>query len=146
MDQSRSSDETHSLVRELGLKEGIAIGLGTMVGAGIFVLSALAAERAGPASTMSYMIAGSICLLIALVISELATGMPKAGGSYTFIAEALGPLAGSIVGPGNWLGLTSPTRVRSSSYFMPILPFCRLHQIHLPPGSGSPSVPRRAAS
>jgi amino acid transporter/nucleotide-binding universal stress UspA family protein len=111
MDPSRSSNdassgEAHNLVRELGLTEGIAIGLGTMVGAGIFVLSALAAERAGPASTISYVIAGSVCLLIALVISELATGMPRAGGSYTFITEALGPLAGSIVGPGNWLGLT----------------------------------------
>jgi len=102
----RPADEKHSLVRELGLAEGVAIGLGTMVGAGIFVLSALAAERAGPASTISYLVAGAICLLVSLVISELATGMPKAGGSYTFIAEALGPLAGSIVGPGNWLGLT----------------------------------------
>lgn len=106
MSEKGRSDDTHSLVRELGLTEGIAIGLGTMVGAGIFVLSALAAERAGPASAVSYLIAGAICLLVALVISELATGMPKAGGSYTFIAEALGPLAGSVVGPGNWLGLT----------------------------------------
>lgn len=106
MNQNESSDETHGLVRELGLKEGVAIGLGTMVGAGIFVLSALAAERAGPASAMSYVTAGLICLLVALVISELATGMPRAGGSYTFITQALGPLAGSIVGPGNWLGLT----------------------------------------
>ena len=106
MHQSKSSDETHGLVRELGLKEGIAIGLGTMVGAGIFVLSAMAAERVGPASAISYTMAGTICLLISFVISELATGMPKAGGSYTFITEALGPLAGSIVGPGNWLGLT----------------------------------------
>ncbi len=106
MTQDKPPDETQGLVRELGLKEGIAIGLGTMVGAGIFVLSALAAERAGPASAITYIIAGLICLPIALVISELATGMPKAGGSYTFITEALGPLAGSIVGPGNWLGLT----------------------------------------
>jgi amino acid transporter/nucleotide-binding universal stress UspA family protein len=106
MHRNESTDETHNLVRELGLKEGIAIGLGTMVGAGIFVLSALAAERAGPASTISYTLAGTLCLLIALVISELATGMPRAGGSYTFITQALGPLAGSIVGPGNWLGLT----------------------------------------
>jgi amino acid transporter/nucleotide-binding universal stress UspA family protein len=106
MRQSKSSKETHGLVRELGLKEGIAIGLGTMVGGGIFVLSALAAERAGPASAASYVIAGGICFLIALVISELATGMPRAGGSYTFITQALGPLAGSVVGPGNWLGLT----------------------------------------
>ena len=106
LDDKPVHEQSHGLVRELGLTEGVAIGLGTMVGAGIFVLSALAAERAGPASTVSYLIAGSICLLVALVISELATGMPKAGGSYTFIAEALGPLAGSIVGPGNWLGLT----------------------------------------
>ena len=62
-----------------------------MVGAGVFVLSALAAERAGPASAVSYAIAGGICLLVALGISELATGMPRAGGSYTFIAQALGP-------------------------------------------------------
>jgi amino acid transporter/nucleotide-binding universal stress UspA family protein len=109
MEQSQSCTETHGLLRELGLKEGIAIGLGTMIGAGIFVLSAIATERAGPASVVSYVLAGCICLLIALVVSELATGMPRAGGSYTFITQALGPLAGSIVGPGNWLGLTFAT-------------------------------------
>jgi amino acid transporter/nucleotide-binding universal stress UspA family protein len=109
MSNQTSSTETHHLMRELGLKEGIAIGLGTMIGAGIFTLSALAAERAGPASTVSYVLAGAICLLIALVVSELATGMPRAGGSYTFITQALGPLAGSVVGPGNWLGLTFAT-------------------------------------
>jgi amino acid transporter/nucleotide-binding universal stress UspA family protein len=109
MHQSKPCADAHGLLRELGLKEGIAIGLGTMIGAGIFVLSALAAERAGPASAMSYVLAGAICLPIALVVSELATGMPRAGGSYTFITQALGPLAGSIVGPGNWLGLTFAT-------------------------------------
>ncbi len=106
MSHSHSSAGKSGLVRELGLKEGLSIGLGTMIGAGIFVLSALAAERAGPASALSYVLAGLICLPIAGVVSELATGMPKAGGSYTFITEALGPLAGSVVGPGNWLGLT----------------------------------------
>jgi amino acid transporter/nucleotide-binding universal stress UspA family protein len=109
MHQSEPCADAHGLLRELGLKEGIAIGLGTMIGAGIFVLSALAAERAGPASAISYALAGAICLPIALVVSELATGMPRAGGSYTFITQALGPLAGSIVGPGNWLGLTFAT-------------------------------------
>jgi amino acid transporter/nucleotide-binding universal stress UspA family protein len=98
-----------TLTRELGLKEGLAIGLGTMIGAGIFVLPAIAAERAGQASAFSYLIAGLICLPVALVISELATGMPRAGGSYTFITQALGPLAGSVVGPANWLGLTFAT-------------------------------------
>ncbi len=94
------------LIRELGLKEGLAIGLGTMIGAGIFVLPAIAVERAGQAAAVSYLIAGLICLPVAMIVSELATGMPRAGGSYTFITQALGPLAGSVVGPANWLGLT----------------------------------------
>jgi amino acid transporter/nucleotide-binding universal stress UspA family protein len=97
------------LVRELGLAEALAIGLGTMIGAGIFVLSTIAAERAGPAAALSYVAAGLICVPIAMTVSELATGMPKAGGSYYLISRALGPLAGSIVGPGNWLGLTFAT-------------------------------------
>ncbi|MBN1978864.1 MAG: amino acid permease [Anaerolineae bacterium] len=95
-----------ALLRELGVKEGLAIGLGTMIGAGIFVLSTVAAERVGRAAALSYLLTGMICLPVAMVISELATGMPRAGGSYTFITQALGPLAGSVVGPANWLGLT----------------------------------------
>jgi amino acid transporter/nucleotide-binding universal stress UspA family protein len=94
------------LIRELGLKEALAIGLGTMIGAGIFVLPGIVVERAGQAAAISYLLAGLICLPVAMIISELATSMPRAGGSYTFIAEALGPLAGSVVGPANWLGLT----------------------------------------
>lgn len=98
--------KTPKLLRELGLKEALSIGLGTMIGAGIFVLPAIAVERAGQAAAISYLLAGLICLPVAMIISELVTGMPRAGGSYTFISEALGPLAGSIVGPANWLGLT----------------------------------------
>lgn len=94
------------LLRELGLREALAIGLGTMIGAGIFVLTDIAVERAGQAAAITYLLAGLICLPVTFIISELATGIPQAGGSYTFIAEALGPLAGSIVGPANWLGLT----------------------------------------
>lgn len=120
--------DNRGLVRELGLKEGLAIGLGTMIGAGIFVLSGIAAERAGPAAIISYILTGLVCLPIAMVVSELATGMPKAGGSYTFITQALGPLAGSVVGPGNWLGLTFTTGFyliafgEYLSFFIPVIP------------------------
>jgi len=99
-------DNSEYLLRELGLKEALAIGLGTMIGAGLFVLTNIAVERAGQAAAISYLLAGLICLPVAMIISELATGMPRAGGSYTFIAASLGPLAGSVVGPANWLGLT----------------------------------------
>ena len=115
-----------NLVRELGLSQALSIGLGTMIGAGIFVLSAMAAERAGPAAAFSYLIAGLICLPIAMTVSELATGMPKAGGSYYLISRALGPLAGAVVGPGNWLGLVFATGfyligfAQYVAYFLPV--------------------------
>jgi amino acid transporter len=114
------------LIRELGLVEALAIGLGSMLSAGIFVLSASAVERVGPAAGISFILAGLVCLPTALILSELATGIPKAGGSFIFISRALGPLAGSIVGLGNWLGLTFFVAFNLNafgyylSYFIPI--------------------------
>lgn len=91
--------------RNLSLMGALTIGLGTMIGAGLFVLSGPAAGQAGPAVTLSYIIAGLICLPVAMVISELATAMPQAGGSYHLVTTTLGPFAGTIVGLANWLGL-----------------------------------------
>ncbi|RDZ50460.1 amino acid transporter, partial [Haloferax sp. Atlit-10N] len=76
-----------------------------MIGAGIFILPGIAAEGAGPASSISFVIAGFVALLAALSLSELATGMPVAGGSYHFVNRALGGFFGSIVGWGMWTGL-----------------------------------------
>jgi APA family basic amino acid/polyamine antiporter len=94
------------LARDLGFLEAYTIGLGTMIGAGIFVLPSIAAEQAGPASMLAFLGGGLVSLLAALSLSELATGMPKAGGSYYYVNRALGPLFGSIVGWGMWAGLT----------------------------------------
>jgi amino acid transporter len=93
------------LERTLGLTEALMIGVGTMIGAGIFVLPGPAADQAGPAIALSFVIGGVIALLTALSASELATAMPRAGGSYHFINSGLGPFFGSIAGFGNWLGL-----------------------------------------
>jgi amino acid transporter/nucleotide-binding universal stress UspA family protein len=100
------STTDQELARDLGFLEAYTIGLGTMIGAGIFVLPSIAAEQAGPASMLSFLIGGIVSLLAALSLSELATGMPKAGGSYYYVNRALGPLFGSIVGWGMWAGLT----------------------------------------
>ncbi|MBB6647081.1 amino acid permease [Halobellus ruber] len=83
----------------------MTLGGGTMIGAGIFILPGLAAEGAGPASSISFGIAGFVALLAALSLAELATGMPIAGGSYHYVNRALGGLFGSIVGWGMWTGL-----------------------------------------
>jgi amino acid transporter len=93
------------LERTLGFLEAMTLGGGTMIGAGIFILPGIAAQNAGPASSISYAIAGFVALLAALSLSELATGMPIAGGSYHYVNRALGGLFGSIVGWGMWTGL-----------------------------------------
>lgn len=100
------STTDQELARDLGFLEAYTIGLGTMIGAGIFVLPSIAADQAGPASMVSFLGGGLVSLLAALSLSELATGMPKAGGSYYYVNRALGPFFGSIVGWGMWAGLT----------------------------------------
>jgi basic amino acid/polyamine antiporter, APA family len=99
------SDSEGELARNLGFVEAMTMGGGTMIGAGIFILPGIAAEGAGPASSISFAIAGLAALLAAISLSELATGMPIAGGSYHYVNRALGSLFGSIVGWGMWTGL-----------------------------------------
>ncbi|WP_272904709.1 APC family permease [Halobacterium rubrum] len=93
------------LERTIGLTGALAIGIGTMIGAGIFVFPGLAAQNAGLAATLSFAIGGGIALLVALPTSELATAMPRSGGGYYFVSRGLGTAYGAIVGLGLWLGL-----------------------------------------
>ncbi|MFP9191035.1 amino acid permease [Natrialbaceae archaeon A-CW1-1] len=97
------------LARDLGFLEAYTLGLGTMIGAGIFVLPGIVAEAAGPASMISFAIGGVIALLAAFSLSELATGMPRAGGSYYYVNHALGSFFGTIIGFGMWAGLMFAT-------------------------------------
>ena len=102
-------ESDQELARDLGFLEAYTLGLGTMIGAGIFVLPGIVAESAGPASMISFMIGGVVALLAALSLSELATGMPKAGGSYYYVNHALGSFFGTVVGWGMWAGLMFAT-------------------------------------
>ena len=115
VDPTAGSDETSvtdagtELERSIGLVGGLSIGVGTMIGAGIFVFPGLAAGRAGPAAAGSFAIGAVIALLVALPASELATAMPRSGGGYYFISRALGALPGAVVGISIWLGLVFAT-------------------------------------
>ncbi|SDY68982.1 APC family permease [Halopenitus persicus] len=93
------------LERTIGLVGGLAIGIGTMIGAGIFVFPGLAAQNAGPAASLSFAIGAVVALLVALPLSELATAMPRSGGGYFFISRGLGTGPGAVIGIGLWLGL-----------------------------------------
>ena len=103
-DETTVHDDTE-LERTIGLVGGLSIGIGTMIGAGIFVFPGLAAGNAGPAAALSFAIGAVIALLVALPASELATAMPRSGGGYFFISRSMGTAYGSIVGLGLWLGL-----------------------------------------
>ncbi|WP_435197068.1 amino acid permease [Natronomonas sp. EA1] len=97
------SDE--ELAKDLGPLAALTIGVGTMIGAGIFILPGAAVKQAGPLAVAAFVIGGGLALLTALSASELGTAMPKSGGAYYYVNHALGPLFGSIAGWSNWLGL-----------------------------------------
>ena len=97
------SDE--ELAKDLGPLAALTIGVGTMIGAGIFVLPRTAISQAGSFAVVAFVLGGAIALLTAFSASELGTAMPKSGGAYYYVNHALGPLFGSIAGWANWLGL-----------------------------------------
>ncbi len=98
-------DDGTELERTIGLTGGLAIGVGTMIGAGIFVFPGIAAGEAGPAASASFAIGAVVALLVALPTSELATAMPRSGGGYYFISRGMGSLFGAVVGLSLWFGL-----------------------------------------
>lgn len=88
-----------TLKRALGPFALTMIGVSSVVGAGIFVLSGVtAAQNTGPAITLSYVIAALGVLIVALCYSELAAMMPVAGSSYTYVRESLGLFPAWLIG------------------------------------------------
>jgi len=93
------------LKKELGLIDVYAIATGTTLSAGFFLLPGLAAEEAGAAIIISYLLAAVPLIPAMFSIVELATAMPRAGGVYYFLDRSLGPFFGTIGGIGTWLAL-----------------------------------------
>ena len=92
------------LQRTLSLPGAIAVSIGGML-SGIFVLPGLAVGITGSSIWLAFLVA-SVCVLPAVLSkSELATAMPKSGGTYVYIERAFGPLFGTVAGIGLWLSL-----------------------------------------
>ncbi len=85
-----------SLKRELGLLNVFMITTGSMIAAGLFVISGIAFARTGPSVLISYGIAALIALPTVLSAAELSTVMPRAGGVYFFVSRGISYGAGSI--------------------------------------------------
>src|SRR5258706_9168324 len=89
----------HSLKRALGPTNLITLGIGAIIGTGIFVLTGTAAALyAGPAIVLSFMLAAIACGLVGLCYAELSAFLPVSGSSYTYTYATLGELAAWVIG------------------------------------------------
>lgn len=93
-------DSRHSAMRRvIGPSGLIALGVGTIVGAGLFSLTGVAAgQHAGPAVVLSFLIASIACALVGLCYAELASMIPSAGSAYSYTYATLGELIAWIIG------------------------------------------------
>ena len=76
----------------------VALGVGAIVGTGIYTLTGVGAARAGPAVILAFAVAGAVCACAALAYTELATLIPTAGSAYTYTYSVLGETLAWIVG------------------------------------------------
>jgi APA family basic amino acid/polyamine antiporter len=97
-DAAKHLESSRQLKRTLSWPHLVALGVGAIVGTGIYTLTGVGAERAGPAVILAFAIAGVVCACAALAYAEMATLMPAAGSAYTYTYAVGGELLAWIVG------------------------------------------------
>src|SRR6201993_4691095 len=121
----------HSLKRSLGPVNLIALGIGGIIGAGLFVRTAAAiAERAGPSVVLAFILAGIGCAFAGLCYAEFASMIPVAGSAYTYSYATMGELIAWIIGWDLVLEYAvgaATVAIAWSEYFNRILEFFNLH-------------------
>ncbi|MBP6797700.1 MAG: amino acid permease, partial [Luteimonas sp.] len=98
LDRVTEHEEGRRLVPTLSWPHLVALGIGAIVGTGIYTLIGVGANLAGPAVLLSFLVAGAVCACAALAYAEMATMMPAAGSAYTYSYVVLGELLAWIVG------------------------------------------------
>lgn len=99
---NNANSQEITLSRTLGLMDITMIGIGAMVGAGIFVLIGIAAGYAGPSLPIAFLLNGIVTTFTALSYAELGSTIPAAGGGYLWVKEGLGGTQGFLAGWMNW--------------------------------------------
>ena len=102
MDGKNSNSQEITLSRTLGLMDITMIGIGAMIGAGIFVLIGIAAGYAGPSLPIAFLLNGIVTTFTALSYAELGSSIPAAGGGFLWVKEGLGGTQGFLAGWMNW--------------------------------------------
>lgn len=98
LDAILATAEKKALHRSLGPIQLILFGVGCIIGTGIFVLTSVGAQKAGPALMISFIIAGAVCIVAALCYAELASLVPVSGSAYTYNYAVTGEFIAWTVG------------------------------------------------
>ncbi len=124
----------HSLKRALGPVNLITLGIGAIIGAGIFVLTGSAAALyAGPAIMLSYILAGVGCMFAGLCYAEFASLIPIAGSAYTYGYATLGEIVAWIIGWDLILEYAFGAATVASGWSSTLVAFLQDYRINLPP-------------
>ncbi len=95
-----------TFAKTLGLFDATMIGVGAMIGAGIFVLTGIACGEAGPAALLAFALNGAVTLITAMAYAELASSIPQAGGGYAYVKNAFPDVLGFVAGCWLWFAYT----------------------------------------
>jgi len=98
IDPENAVAEHHRLRKSLSWPHLVALGVGAIVGTGIYTLTGVGADRAGPAVMLAFMIAGAVCACAALAYAELATLIPTSGSAYTYTYSVAGETLAWVIG------------------------------------------------
>ncbi len=99
VEQMHAEHEHGELKRSLGASNLVLLGIGCIIGTGIFVLTGRAAAQfAGPAIMISFIITGTLCTLVALAYAELASAIPVSGSAYSYSYASMGEVVAWIMG------------------------------------------------
>jgi len=124
----------HSLKRALGPINLVTLGIGAIIGAGIFVLTGSAAALyAGPAIMLSYVLAGIACVFAGLCYAEFASMIPIAGSAYTYGYATLGEIVAWIIGWDLILEYAFGAATVASGWSSTLVAFLQDYGINLPP-------------
>ncbi|MBX7502568.1 amino acid permease [Qipengyuania sp. YG27] len=98
LDAILATAQKKSLHRSLGWLQLTLLGIGCVIGTGIFVLTAVGAQKAGPGLMVAFAIAGAVCIVAALCYAEIAAMIPVAGSAYTYSYATIGEFFAWTVG------------------------------------------------
>src|SRR3978361_502095 len=98
LDAILATAEKKGLHRSLGAFQLTMLGIGAVIGTGIFVLTAEAAQKAGPGMMLSFVIAGFVCAVAALCYAEMSASVRVSGSAYTYSYAVMGELIAWMVG------------------------------------------------